>query len=202
VGTLGVRVTATDLGGLATNETFNIAVTTTPTPPPATTYSLFNASSTPAQTNLNDRQQLEVGVKFQSNVAGDITAIKFYRSANDTGQNVVDLWTATGTKLATATFNNTSASGWQTVALPTAVTITPNTTYIASYHTTGTYVATNNAFTSPVTNGPLTAPSSLTAGGNGVYAYGGNASTGIFPTSTFNSANYWADVVFRPQLAA
>ena len=30
VGTLGVKVTATDLGGLAASETFNIAVTTTP----------------------------------------------------------------------------------------------------------------------------------------------------------------------------
>ena len=90
---------ATDLGGLAASETFNITAAPAPT-----TYSLFSASNTPTQTNLNDGQQLEVGVKFQSNVAGDITGIKFYRSANDTGQNVVDLWSATGTKLASATF--------------------------------------------------------------------------------------------------
>ncbi|WP_222271964.1 DUF4082 domain-containing protein, partial [Rhizobium leguminosarum] len=196
-GTYGVRVTATDLGGLAANETFNITATVAPA-----TYSLFNASSTPAQTNLNDGQQLEVGVKFQSNVIGDITAIKFYRSANDNGQNVVDLWTTTGTKLATATFTNTTASGWQTVNFTTPVTIAANTTYIASYHTTGAYVASNNFYTTAVTNGPLTAQSSAAAGGNGVYAYGGSATTGLFPTSTFDSANYYADVVFRPQLAA
>ncbi|MFD1728966.1 DUF4082 domain-containing protein, partial [Rhizobium viscosum] len=118
-GTYGVKVTATDLGGLAANETFNIAVSAAPT-----TYSLFSASSTPTQTNLNDGQQLELGVKFQANVAGDITAIKFYRSANDNGQNVVDLWTSTGTKLASATFTNTTASGWQTVNFTTPVTIT------------------------------------------------------------------------------
>ncbi|WP_208245409.1 DUF4082 domain-containing protein (plasmid) [Rhizobium sp. T1470] len=196
-GTYGVQVTATDLGGLAANETFNIAASTAPT-----TYSLFSASNTPAQTNLNDGQQLELGVKFQSNVVGDITGIKFYRSANDNGQNVVDLWTTAGTKLATATFTNTSASGWQTVNFATAVSIAANTTYIASYHTTGAYVATDGFFTSPVTNGPLTALSSAAAGGNGVYAYGGSATTGLFPTSTYDSANYWADVVFRPQLAA
>jgi VCBS repeat-containing protein len=195
-GTLSVRVTATDLGSLAASETFNIAVSTAP----PVTYSLFGATSTPAQTNLNDGQQLEVGVKFQSNVAGEITALKFYRSANDTGQDVLDLWTATGTKLATVTFTNTSASGWQTVALATPVSITANTTYVASYHTTGAYVATNNFFASAVTNGPLTAPSSATAGGNGVYAYGGSATAGLFPTNTFASANYYADVVFRPQL--
>ncbi|MGR9453506.1 DUF4082 domain-containing protein [Rhizobium leguminosarum] len=194
-GTYGVKVTATDLGGLAANETFNVAVSAGPT-----TYSLFSASSTPAQTNLNDGQQLELGVKFQSNVAGDVTGIRFYRSANDNGQNVVDLWSSTGTKLATATFSNTTASGWQTANFTTPVTIAANTNYVASYHTTGAYVATDSFFANAVTNGPLTAQSSAVAGGNGVFAYGGSATTGLFPNSTFNAANYYADVVFRPQL--
>ncbi|TAZ48456.1 DUF4082 domain-containing protein (plasmid) [Rhizobium leguminosarum] len=194
-GNYGVKVTATDLGGLAANETFNVAVSAGPT-----TYSLFSASSTPAQTNLNDGQQLELGVKFQSNVAGDVTGIRFYRSANDNGQNVVDLWSSTGTKLATATFTTTTASGWQTANFTTPVTIAANTNYVASYHTTGAYVATDSFFANAVTNGPLTAQSSAVAGGNGVSAYGGSATTGLFPNSTFNAANYYADVVFRPQL--
>ncbi|CCM79031.1 hypothetical protein BN77_p10272 [Rhizobium mesoamericanum STM3625] len=63
-------------------------------------------------------------------------------------------------------------------------------------------MATDGFFTSDVSSGPLTALSSASAGGNGVYAYGGSASSGLFPTSTYDSANYWADVVFRPQLAA
>ncbi|MET3756217.1 VCBS repeat-containing protein, partial [Rhizobium binae] len=189
-GNYGVRVTATDIGGLAANETFNIAASTTP----PTTYSLFSASSTPAQTNLNDGQQLELGVKFTSNVGGDIVGIKFYRSANDNGQNVVDLWSSTGTKLATATFTNTTASGWQTANFTTPFTIAANTTYVASYHTTGAYVATGGFFTTAVASGPLTAPAS----GNGVYRYGGSATAGIFPNATFGASNYWADVVFRP----
>jgi VCBS repeat-containing protein len=197
VGTLSVKASATDLGSLAASETFNIAVTTTPT-----TVSLFTASNIPAQTNLNDGTPLEVGVKFTSSAAGQITALKFYRSASDTGSDLLDLWTATGTKLASATFTNTAATGWQTVPLATPVNINANTTYIASYHTTGTYVATSNFFTAAVTSGTLTAPSTTTAGGNGVYAYGGTSTAGIFPTSTFGAANYWADVVFRPQLAA
>ena len=146
---------------------------------------------------MTDRQ-LEVGMKFTSSAAGQITALKFYRSAGDTGTDVLDLWTATGTRLASATFTNTAASGWQTVTLPSAVSIAANTTYVASYHTTGAYVATNNYFTTAVTNGPLTAPSTTTAGGNGVYAYGGTSTTGIFPTNTFGAANYWVDVVFTP----
>ena len=158
--------------------------------------SLFTASNTPAQTNLNDGSPLEVGVKFQSSVAGQITALKFYRSASDTGADILDLWTTTGTNLASVTFTNTAASGWQTVALSTPVAISANTTYVASYHTTGAYVATNNFFTTAFTSGVLTAPSTTTAGGNGVYAYGGTVTTGIFPTNTFGAANYWADVVF------
>ena len=158
--------------------------------------SLFTASNTPAQTNLNDGSPIEVGVKFTSSTAGQITALKFYRSAGDTGSDLVDLWSSTGTKLASATFSNTAASGWQTVTLATPVSITANTTYVASYHTTGEYVATNNFFTSAISSGSLTAPSSTTAGGNGVYAYGGTNSAGLFPTNTFGAANYWADVVF------
>ena len=142
-------------------------------------------------------------MKFTSSVAGQITALKFYRSASDTGPDVLDLWTATGTLLASATFTNTAASGWQTVTLPSAVSIAANTTYVASYHTTGAYVATNNYFTTSVTNGPLTAPSTTTiAGGNGVYAYGGTSTTGIFPTNTYGAANYWVDVVFTPSGAS
>jgi hypothetical protein len=151
---------------------------------------------------LNDGSPLEVGVKFTASVAGQVTALKFYRSAGDTGPDLLDLWSSSGTKLASATFTNTAASGWQTVSLTTPVAIAANTTYVASYHTSGTYVATNNFFTADVTSGVLTAPSSTNAGGNGVYAYGGTNSAGLFPTNTFNSSNYWADVVFRPQLAA
>ena len=151
---------------------------------------------------MNDGTPLEVGVKFTSSAAGQITALKFYRSPGDTGSDLLDLWTSTGTKLASATFTNTAASGWQTVNLATPVSISANTTYVASYHTTGAYVTTDNFFTAALTSGTLTAPSSASSGGNGVYAYGGTNTAGLFPTNTFNAANYWADVVFRPQLAA
>ncbi len=196
VGTAGIKVTATDLAGAATSESFNIAVSTTPPPAPV---SLFSASNTPAG-SYNDGSPLELGVKFTSSVAGTITGLKFYRSAGDTGTDILNLWTATGTNLANTTFTNTSASGWQTVQLATPIAINANTTYIASYHTMGAYVASGGFFNSAVTSGPLSAPSSASAGGNGVYAYGGTSSTGLFPSNTFNSANYWADVVFQPQV--
>jgi hypothetical protein len=77
------------------------------------------------------------------------------------------------------------------------VSITANTTYVASYHTnTGEYSFDANYFANPHTNGPLTAPSSASSGGNGVYRYG---SSNLFPNNTFNANNYWVDVVFNSQ---
>ncbi len=133
-------------------------------------------------------------MQFTSSVAGQITALKFYRSASDTGPDLLDLWSSTGAQLASATFTNTTASGWQTVNLATPVSIAANTTYVASYHTNGAYVATDNFFTNALTNGTLTAPSSASvSGGNGVYAYGGTSSEGLFPSHNFSSANYYAE---------
>ena len=40
-----------------------------------------------------------------------------------------------GTLLASATFTNESASGWQQVNFSNPVPITAGTTYVASYHT-------------------------------------------------------------------
>ncbi|MCS4089099.1 putative Ig domain-containing protein [Rhizobium sp. BK176] len=154
----------------------------------ADTYSLFTSSQVPAAT-YNDSSQLSVGVKFKANVDGKVAGIKFYRSVSDKGQNVVDLWTSTGTKLATASFTNTTATGWQTVYFATPVSITANTVYVASYHSTGYYVGTQSGFASgSIVNGPLTATGAA-------YSYGGTATTGVFPSSA-SQANYWADVIF------
>lgn len=62
---------------------------------------------------------------------------------------------------------------------------------MVSYHSGGYYSASSNFFASAVTNGALTAPSSASSGGNGVYIY--SAST-TFPTNSFNASNYWVDV--------
>ena len=142
--------------------------------------------------NTTDASAVELGVKFQSSVAGTVSGIRFYKSSQDTGVHTGELWSSTGTKLATATFTNETASGWQTVTFSSPVTVTPGATYTASYHTNvGHYSNTGNYFTANVTSGPLTAPAS----GNGVYAYG---STSLFPTSTFQATNFWVDVMFNP----
>jgi hypothetical protein len=160
-----------------------------------TTVSLFNPSNTPATITDNDPSAVELGVKFQTSAAGKVTGFRFYKGPQNTGIHVANLWSATGTLLASATFTNETASGWQQVNLATPASITAGTTYVASYHTNvGFYSDDQNYFAGAHTSGQLTAPSSSASGGNGVYAYGSSSG---FPTNTWNASNYWIDIVFQ-----
>jgi len=139
---------------------------------------------------------VELGVKFQSDVAGVVSGIRFYKAAANTGTHVANLWTSTGTKLASATFTGETASGWQQVNFATPVTIAANTVYVASYHVNnGHYSADLNYFSaSGMDNPPLHALKNGVSGGNGLYVYGKSSA---FPTNTWNTCNYWVDVVFQ-----
>ena len=157
--------------------------------------SIWTTSATPAVTSVNDNNSVDVGVKFRSDVAGTITGIRFYKGASNTGTHIGYLWTDTGTLLATATFTNESATGWQQVNFSAPVTIAANTTYIASYYAPhGGYAANSGFFaTSGTDNGSLHALANGVDGANGVYQYG---SAGVLPTQSYNASNYWVDVVF------
>jgi hypothetical protein len=151
--------------------------------------------ATPATVDSGDTDPLEVGVKFTSAFAGQVTGIRFYKAAANTGSHVGSLWSGSGTRLAQATFSNESASGWQSMTFATPVTITPGTTYVAStFAPRGHYSVAGGAFGSAVSNPPLTALANGTSA-NGVYAYGA-AST--FPSASFGASNYFVDVLFAP----
>ena len=70
-----------------------------------------------------------------------------------------------------------------------------NTVYVASYHANnGHYSADVGYFSGQgVDNYPLHALANVENGGNGVYLYG---TISAFPNLTYDSANYWVDVVF------
>ena len=160
--------------------------------------SLWDDTAVPAILSDSDTSAVELGVKFQSDVDGYITALRFYKSATNTGTHVGHLWNAGGTLLSSVTFTNETASGWQEMALTTPVAITAGTTYIASYLApVGRYSADSAYFTAAYDNSPLTAPSSSASGGNGVYRYG---AAGGFPNQTYNATNYWVDVVFQENI--
>ncbi|HEY8333371.1 MAG TPA: DUF4082 domain-containing protein [Tardiphaga sp.] len=194
VGQAGFSYTISDGQGGAASAAVTLNVVE-----PTATVSLFSATSAPSMLSVNDPNPVELGIKFQASANGDITGIRFYKGALNIGTHTADLWTASGALLATATFTNETASGWQQVDFATPVSIASGTTYIASYHTSGNYSADPGLFANSIANGLLTAPSSSSAGGNGVYAYGTNS---LFPSNTYNSTSYGVDVLFRPQLAA
>jgi len=153
-------------------------------------------NATPATPDSGPDSAVNLGVRFESSVAGSITGIRFYKSATNTGTHVGTLWSNTGSQLASATFTGETASGWQTVTFSSPVTITANTPYVASYFVpSGHYSEDDNFFTSAYANPPLEATQDGSPGVNGVYLYSsGNA----FPTQAWESANYYVDVVFSP----
>jgi hypothetical protein len=139
---------------------------------------------------------VELGVQFRADTSGYITGIRFYKSAANTGTHVGNLWSSSGALLASAPFTGETASGWQQVNFSNPVAVTPNTVYLASYHTNvGHFSEDQNYFaTSGVDNAPLHALANGAGGANGVYAF---ASTSTFPANTYNASNFWVDVVFN-----
>src|SRR5262249_19210600 len=138
---------------------------------------------------------VELGVRFTPAVSGTITGVRFYKGALNTGAHVADLWSSTGALLATATFTNETASGWQQVSFSQPVAVTAGTTYVASYHTrVGEYAVNRNYFASAYVSGPLQVPAN-----GGVYAYG---PAGSFPRNSYQASNYWVDLVLAPTSSA
>jgi hypothetical protein len=203
---VGASTTSTTVSGLTigTSYTFTVAATnaigTSSASKPSvaiTPQDTIFELATPTTVDSGDGSPVELGVKFNSSSWGKITGIRFYKAAANTGTHIGSLWSANGTLLASATFTNETASGWQQVAFSTPVQIVPNTTYVAGYLApNGHYSAIPAAFSSAgVENPPLTALSNSAAAGNGVYAY---SSSSTFPSSSFNSTNYSVDVTFLP----
>jgi hypothetical protein len=168
--------------------------------PNACPCSIWAPTTTPAIASDSDTGAVNLGVKFTADQNGSITGIRFYKGTGNTGTHTANLWTSTGVQLASATFANESVSGWQQVDFATPVAITANTVYVASYHApVGRYAADNGYFAAAgVDNVPLHALRDGASGGNGVYAYGANPA---FPSSTYQAANYWVDVVFANPVA-
>jgi len=145
----------------------------------------------PGAAEAADKSATELGVKFRAASSGTISGIRFYKEPDNTGTHTGNLWTSTGTLLATGTFTSESTQGWQELDFATPVAITSGTIYVASYFAPGGhYAVTAGGLSSAVTSGPLTVPAN-----GGVYAY---SSASTFPTRTFNSSNYWVDVVYTP----
>ena len=158
-------------------------------------YTLWPETTVPGLEDAGPDNAIELGVKFRSDSNGYITGIRFYKASTNTGTHVANLWTNSGTKLATATFTNETSSGWQQVNFTSPVAITANTVYVASYRTNVGHYSEDQYYFSGrgVDSPPLHALADGVSGFNGVYG-----SAGSFPSQGWHSSNYWVDVVFQP----
>jgi hypothetical protein len=136
-------------------------------------------------------------VKFRSDSNGFVTGVRFYKGVGNGGTHTGSLWTDTGSRLATATFSNESATGWQQVTFSPAVSVSAGRTYVVSYFAPqGHYAVDTQYFSSSgVDTNPLHALRAGVAGANGVFAYSAASS---FPSSgSTSSSNYWVDPIFE-----
>lgn len=159
--------------------------------------SIFNSQIPTAVPGNDSTIGIELGLRFQSTVAGMVTGIKFYKNPGNLGTHTGQLYTSGGKLLASQVFINETDSGWQTVLFANAVPIAADTTYIAAYYSSlGNYFSTNYGLTTAIVNGPLIALADGTDGINGIFKY---TITPDFPDSGWRSSNYWIDVIEKIQ---
>ncbi|MEJ3405286.1 DUF4082 domain-containing protein [Rathayibacter sp. YIM 133350] len=153
-----------------------------------TTVSVFSPSTRPQIEADPERRTVQLGMRFVSSVAGTVTSIRYYRSAENRGPHYGGLWSTDGKLLAMTQFSSETESGWQSATLSKPVKIKPGHEYIASYLAVfGRYSADNHGFDKPIRSGPLTAL-------EGLYRYG----FGGMPRHNYENSNYFVDVEFVP----
>jgi hypothetical protein len=158
---------------------------------------LFGASYVPYIQSDTDTGAYELGMKFQSSVAGWAAGVRFYKGTGNGGTHTGSLWSSTGTLLATGTFTSESATGWQTMLFPNPVQLSANTTYVVSYYESeGHYSVDEDLFDSARSVPPLTGLKSnflaVSGGDNGLFNPGGPG----FPTHSNHGWSYSVDVIF------
>ena len=135
--------------------------------------SAWSSGAVPTVATSADTGSVQLGVKFRASVDGYVTGVRFYKGAGNTGTHVGSLWSSAGVRLASATFTNETATGWQQVTFAQPMAVTANTVYVVSYHApNGGYSYDRNFFTSAgLTVGPLYLLRDGESGGNGRVTY-------------------------------
>ena len=92
-----------------------------PPPPVLDSVSIFG-NQKPAGITENDSTTggifgIELGVKFRSTVNANVVAVKFYKTTGNSGAHTAQLYTGTGTLLASQVYQTETDSGWQTLFL-------------------------------------------------------------------------------------
>jgi hypothetical protein len=136
----------------------------------------------------NDPADVQVATRFKVDVAGEVTGVRFYKGAANTGAHTGYLWNGDGTQLAQVVFVDETAEGWQVAQFVEPVQLLPGIEYRVGLHsTTGRYAADIDGLTREFTTGHFTVPRQ-----GGAYTY-----SSAFP-SELSWNNFWVDVLFTP----
>jgi len=183
---------ATAIQVRATDDSLN---TSSPVSPSGVTVSGPNVvfgDWTPATLDSGDTSANTLGMVFVPSADGYITGVRFYKSTANTGIHTGTLYTSTGAVLATGTFTNETASGWQLLTFATPAAVSAGTKYVIAYYAPAGHYAYAPYFFAP---GPLTTGNLTAIGGlgvaNGVYNNGNS-----FPSQSYQQSNYWVDPVY------
>lgn len=150
-------------------------------------YSIWG-NTQPLTTADSDTQSVELGMKFVSSADGWVSAVRFYKSPQNTGHHTGTLWDSRGVALAQTVFTNESRSGWQEAQLPQPVRVHAGQTYTASYWAPNGHYADD---VHSLSSKRQTVKRDLTAT-SGVFTYAPQR----YPTSVWNDSNYYVDVLF------
>ncbi len=155
---------------------------------------VFPSTVVPAVPAVSDFSAVELGAKFRTTTPATAVGVRFYKGTGNTGTHIGRIWNRNGVLLASGTFANESASGWQTLTFDTPIPLAANTTFVVSYYApVGRYSADLNYFAN---HGAGTSPvyelQNGVDGPNGLYRYG---TGGGFPTNSYQSSNYWVEPV-------
>jgi hypothetical protein len=136
----------------------------------------------------------ELGTRIAVDRPMDLTAVRYWRDALETGAHHATVWSSTGAVLAQADFTGETSSGWQRAALSQRLRLQAGQNYVVSVNYSSAFVVTKFGLQTPLVNGPLHSSGAP----NGVFG----ASAGTFPTQTSNSSNYFVDAEVREPPAA
>jgi methionine-rich copper-binding protein CopC len=146
----------------------------------------------PPTPDSGDASATTLGMAFTASADGYVNGVRFYKSTSNTGTHIGYLYSSSGAVLASGTFVNETASGWQTLMFSSPVAITSGVRYVVAYYAPAGHYAYGDYFFSywPLRTGSVTA-----IGGpgtaNGVFTYGSG-----FPSSSWHQSNYWVDVIY------
>ena len=183
---------ATAIQVRATDDSLNTSVPVSPAGLSVTGPNTVFGDWTPATPDSGDTSATTLGMSFVPSANGFVNGVRFYKSAANTGTHTGTLYSSTGAVLATGTFTNETASGWQTLTFNTQVAVTGGTQYVVGYYAPAGHYAYSAYFFSP---GPLTTVSLTALGGLGV-ANGVYGSGDTFPNQSYHQTNYFVDPIF------